>query len=366
VKKLLASLIILFICSTAYATDYYVTTSGNDGNGGTNDTSDAWLTISNCVDTVSDGDRCCVKSGTYTEAFNATDDDVGTNGTVSTIEGYLSTCGDAPTDTDRPLIDAESTRTSCGALGLGWQIKHFRCDGSTQSGFTFDAGARFENIYINSANWQALRSETFVGINVEMTGGGGGTFGAGKCIGCYAHDNSADGFGDSIGGNDLVDCFYCISDTNGADGFRFGRHSTIMNSIAYNNTGDGIDNGADGTTNLHCALVNNITQDNGGYGFNRDSTDQNCYFDYNVYYSDTTGTLNNITAGDNDVGNSDPLMNAPASGDFTITSSSPAENAGFPQSINGATGDYNNNIGVDQSKPSSGGAAATTAHTYVN
>lgn len=78
----------------------YVTTSGSDSNGGTNDTSDAWLTLSHAIQTVpSGGYKIWVKAGTYS-GDNITDVHLnkgGSNPTATTpliIEGYITTTGD--------------------------------------------------------------------------------------------------------------------------------------------------------------------------------------------------------------------------------------------------------------------------------
>ena len=78
---------------------YYVRTTGNDGNGGTNPETDAWLTLQNALDSVSDGDTIDIL-GDYTPA-TPLNIKVGHSNKTITIDG-----GSAITTSFKPAAHA--------------------------------------------------------------------------------------------------------------------------------------------------------------------------------------------------------------------------------------------------------------------
>ena len=76
-------------------TERYVTTSGSSGNGGTNDTSDAWDFVTGWQ-AAGAGVRINVKSGTYTISTGASIDTLSTSTTANplSVRGYNTTPGD--------------------------------------------------------------------------------------------------------------------------------------------------------------------------------------------------------------------------------------------------------------------------------
>ena len=70
-KKLLQFLticaVLIITAGNVWATDYYVATTGNNGN--TGGLSDPWLTIQHAVNSVSTGDFINVAAGTYPEGI---------------------------------------------------------------------------------------------------------------------------------------------------------------------------------------------------------------------------------------------------------------------------------------------------------
>lgn len=118
VRALLFCLLVLPV--TAHATTYYVATTGNNANNGT-DTSTPFLTVDHCVSTMVAGDTCYVRGGSYSSGvirFGRT----GTSTAPITLSNYP---GEAPVITfqsyanlDRILIE----NTSGANQAIGWII----------------------------------------------------------------------------------------------------------------------------------------------------------------------------------------------------------------------------------------------------
>ncbi len=60
---LLVALAVTCLCGSAFATTYYIATTGNDGNPGTEAL--PWATLQKAADTLLPGDTALVKPGTY-------------------------------------------------------------------------------------------------------------------------------------------------------------------------------------------------------------------------------------------------------------------------------------------------------------
>ena len=67
VKRLFAALcagtMLLIVCSSTPAAEYYVAVAGNDTNPGTSE--QPWLTLAKAVNTVAPGDTILIKPGVY-------------------------------------------------------------------------------------------------------------------------------------------------------------------------------------------------------------------------------------------------------------------------------------------------------------
>lgn len=109
----------------------------------------------------------------------------------------------------------------------------------------------------------------------------------------------------------------------------------VVNTIFYGNGGDGIDLAhALSEATIPAALFGNMFIDNGGYGVNAIANQdlRTRFNDYNAYYSNTSGEVNNISNGANDITlSADPFVDA-VNGDFNINNT-----AGGGASLRAAT-----------------------------
>lgn len=81
-KKYLAFFVWLLFVPNVFATTYYVSTTGDNADPGTE--AEPWLTIQKCADTINAGDTCIVKDGTYTE--NVSWSRAGSSGNQMTLQ----------------------------------------------------------------------------------------------------------------------------------------------------------------------------------------------------------------------------------------------------------------------------------------
>ncbi len=97
-------------------------------------------------------------------------------------------------------------------------------------------------------------------------------------------------------------------------------YSSVTNTVCHGNSSDGLL--LSGTVNIstgHVEIVNNIFSSNGGRGISAGSNvDLLVLADFNAFHNNTSGALNNISAGANDVTlTADPFIDS-ASGDFRL------------------------------------------------
>lgn len=103
--SLLAALVLLCACAPAWATTYYVRTTGNDTTGD-GSTGNPWATVSKCITTFSiGGETCKIGPGTYAESTSGLGYARFTNNyaTVTTFE--------AEDPNDRPIITGSTLAT---------------------------------------------------------------------------------------------------------------------------------------------------------------------------------------------------------------------------------------------------------------
>lgn len=114
-KKLpyLLAVLSLFFSSAIAQTTYYVSTSGDDGNGGTNNTTDALATIQKANDLASDGDIIEISDGIYTEK------EINTNKSLTIM-------GSSP---DNTIIQATATEPDGTGTGASVDQRIFKITG---------------------------------------------------------------------------------------------------------------------------------------------------------------------------------------------------------------------------------------------
>jgi hypothetical protein len=330
------------------------------------------------------GNTIYIQSGTYvkvgTNAYVLTLSVSGGNGTAISWIGYITNHSTIPTGTDRPLFNGNSDTANClvGGTTIENIFKNIRFANATATGCSNSSLGSWFFVNCKSSN---NATDGFGGddahlFNCEVNNNSDAGYDSTTVSGCritgsYIHDNTTEGWFSANTGSSLT-VIKSISESNGGEGFRSsGGSLVLMDSLAYNNTGatiDGINWSEAGHGLLNTPMINNCSINNGRYGFNRGST--TAYtpidFDYNNYNGNGTAGLNNLTAGANDT-TAAPAFTGAATGDFTVTSSDTALlGKGFMQSaINGLTGDYQWNIGVDQDDNVTAGGVATTSYGFV-
>jgi len=137
---------------------------------------------------------------------------------------------------------------------------------------------------------------------------------SGTFFNCVSANNGASGIASSV----PCEVINCLLYGNGSYGFKSTRNCLVSGCIIYGNTSDGVN-----VTGYASVITDNIISSNGGYGINADAEWQlGSVEDRNAFYSNTSGSLNNITAGSFDITlTADPFTDA-ASGDFTINETS--------------------------------------------
>jgi len=310
------------------------------------------------------GNRIWIKNGTYTRlganTFVLRPVVGGTSAAPICWEGYNVTRGDKPTDDTRPLLDAASVATYGISISASHNIfAYLRIARATQTGVYFAVAGLAILYFCKSSNngyWGFDRGTTndYALFQCQANNNSRGGFsilstGIALAVGCHAHDNTWGGFVITRAeGRNFV--YNNISRSNGGGGFAFGGTSLggIVNNIAFNNTGSTSDGFRSDAGGLGYAWFNNIAVNNGRFGFNYVTKQPFLLFDYNCYFGNVGGNLNNIDAGLNDV-EADPLFTDAANANFTLQSTSPCLGKGFPQTFNsGVIGDYQWNIGPDQ------------------
>lgn len=365
-----------------------------DGDGG--DGSSGVGYVGGCcttIDTVADvppsaGDTMWIKAGTYTaQAVTPPSTFDGGSGTPLTIEGYNTSHGDNPTGTNRPKLDSNDAVANCiyfdGSYGV--VVKNLVCEDSTGDGFVqannTSGNIRWENVRSTSNDgdgWDTDRDNTWINCESDNNSGMGINQANTRnfnLLYSYIHDNSSVGVAGTSG--ELKTIIGCVADTNSGDGFyQTGEGTTEhywLNNIAYNNYGannDGFQVSASATSSVSgYTFINNVALDNGDFGFEfSGGSDVTVTFDYNSYNGNGDTALSNMDfVGDHDTSD-DPLFNAKATGDFTVTTGSPLIDAGLTVNNTGVTGTYKANIGIDQDDTvtaGGGGGGGAAGHVLV-
>ena len=299
--------------------------------------------------------------------------------------GYITNHSTIPTGTDRPVFDGDSDNNGtddtadCIVVQTGMDdnlFKNLILKNGTTSAFNQNINtseAMLVNVLMTSSVDGVGGLENIALFNCEIdnntdAGRDGGGNRNDELYYTYVHDNANEGF-HSVSNASIIVSYYSIYDSNAGMGLGSadtGYIEGLIGNIFYNNTGassDGVFWNGGSSPNYNSFMHNNSSIDNGRYGFNRGATTDSypsAFFDYNNYNGNGTAGLNNLTAGVND-NTTNPVFTGEATGDFTLSTGSDTAllGLGFPQTAtNGLTGDYNVNIGVDQSKAAGAGGCS--------
>jgi hypothetical protein len=154
-KKLLLTLALcLAVVSPSFATTYYVSTTGNDGNNGSSGS--PWRNPQKCTETpVAAGDTCTVADGTYTDSDN--------NGIVVYAHTVAGTAGNPitikATNRGGALITVPGNEATNPNAGFYISANYFIIDGFNISGGTATTRAN-HGIEISGATGTIVRNNT--------------------------------------------------------------------------------------------------------------------------------------------------------------------------------------------------------------
>ena len=190
-------------------------------------------------------------------------------------------------------------------------------DGASAGGDGFNCVASSATLLLFNCKVNARQSALLVSTRIRL-----------YAAGCRFHD-STDGLSlSSISTLQSLVFESCGFDNNSAEGadisntFQSDTNVVFRNCTFYNNAGDGIDfTGLLNRYNRSFAIINCIFDSNGGYGINGSSgvsEVDRAWIDYNAFRNNTSGEMNNLANGPNDVTlTADPFTDA-ASFDFSL------------------------------------------------
>ena len=284
-----------------------------------------------------------IKSGNYTLGGTIS---IGTSTNI-TIVGYKTNRGDHPTGADRPVIIAAANTL---AMGVGYALYHLEVTTTTVNGLSTPSAGNclFYNCKVTNSSATAsrfaiyLRQSTAVSCEAVSTNGIAITFNSANSsvFNCYMHDSitglasGTSAVSGNVSGSVIDTC---------TTGILAGLHTTIYGNTLYNCSTVGVDTQAQVTVGIMQNIFHTCAT-----GITSSSVVASVQPQYNLFYN--CGTAN--TTGIDTLNSSnilvDPKLNAPATGDFTLQTGSPAISAGFPGTSVGLVGDYKINIGMCQ------------------
>jgi len=246
--------------------------------------------------------------------------------------GYQTTRGDAPTGTNRPLINGGDSNACINWTGVYGVLEHLR--------FNNDYTSAGSNTMYISGGGSVLRNCKFTrtGYNANALSVGAiwakiyqcefeSTLGIGLLISnsgirvdyCWAHDCGSKGIANSGSSSYGVVVSNSIISNCASVGIQLYYGSAVQNCTVYNCL-----TGIQFATNLYMVAYSNIVQ-----GCTIGITaDEVTYSDFNIVYNCTTAYSGGVVPGPNSL-TSDPLLVDPVNDDFTLSSASPAFNAGM-------------------------------------
>jgi hypothetical protein len=280
----------------------------------------------------------------------------GTIGNPFFVIGYNTTHGDYPLGGDRPIIAAGANDTQ---FGDNWILLNLDVTTTSNDGLLVGTGGQIINCKSFNSSGSSDRTASslnrraaVIGCELVCTNGRGVEFAnftlAQTVDHCYIHDSVVGAWvGTSTEELSINNCIIdtCTTgfllSTTGLNGFN------IYNCTIYNCT-----TGINLSDAWHCNVQNNILDAN-GTGISQSAERKSNVYLNNCF--DNTIDRTNVTEGYNEV-SGDPGLNDPANADFTLTSGSNCIGAAIQNGTNtGAVGEYNNNIGVDQTNPDAAG-----------
>lgn len=278
-------------------------------------------------DSVTAGNKVWVASTTGGVTYTPVENMIAAvNGTAllpKTYEAYLDVRGTRPTGADRPTI-AHTTYTFVSAAYSIW--KYFIFTATTQIGF--QAGG--DNVILECKSTGAGGIAAFDGgtVNTYISCEGISSIGTAlslphysKAINCYLHDSS---IGIDISAQNYTSVSHLIIDTC-TTGIKL---TSAASGIFVNNTIYNCTTGISATVAYSMSFINNIIT-GCTTGASWTAARPINFWDYNCW--NNTTDVSNVTKGPNDI-TADPLLNAPADGDFTLQALSPCFNTGLKPS----------------------------------
>lgn len=288
--------------------------------------------------------------------------------TVTTrIIGYGTTRGDGV----QPEVKQTATANGFTLSTSGWSISDIYVNMNSKAAY----GIHFSGGYGGRAYRCKVGSSASYGIvcqgtsntvsQCEITGqtGTAAIYTGSLVEYCWIHDGSTVG----ITGFTGIAQFNVITNMSGgtSDGIQSDYPALLFANTIHGCGRDGIR-----ITNTYpgilAAIWKNICTSNGGYGINfvtaaSPSTVADPRYNYNAYKSNTSGNLNNVTAGSNDVLlTADPYTNA-AGNNFTLNTTAGGgaaiRSVGFPGVIPGSPGTGYEDIGALRHQDPAGGGS---------
>lgn len=347
-KKILVLVMLMASWGFGAAATMYVTPAGAGDKSGS-----AWANAMGLAEWQTDvqsnaeeGDIYYVKGGTYTLTGNWSTARTATFNlsTIQVIGVKATTTAEPPTVTDyaynddRPLIAASTYTFDWVSPAKGWVFKNLRVTTAASYGFRVYQYTRIENC--KSTNTAATASynafyassvSNFIDCEGICTNGAAFQVNIGSHInGCYAHDSK---WGYWIGTQ------YPIFTNNIADTCsQYGIHLPVdVASVSFghalfaNNTIYNCGTGFNGNGGYYMQVYNNIISGcTVGVAWGDVTASRaSVYFDYNCL-NNTTDVTGNITVGSHVLLATNPLLEDPANGDFSLLPASLCNNNGKP------------------------------------
>lgn len=297
--------------------------TGNVGgafkHGGTLD-SDFWALANKAA-----GNTIYVKSGTYTLGETITASISATAVAPITVIGYNATRGDAPTGSNRPLINCTSWIANFSDV-TQLSMYNMIFTGAASSTFNATISVHYNCKFINtkattntafygSYNFQALIHCECVSTNgYAVQFSNSGSF----CLSCYIHDSVRGVMYGSVIESVISNCTDAgVFLSSGLTEFIKIHGNTIYKC------GTGVNGGV---CNYAATITNNIISGCTVKGVSWTSNSPFIFLDYNCWYNGVND-VSNVTKGAHDI-TADPKLKDPDNDDYTLLANSPCFDAG--------------------------------------